>query len=170
MKKQESLVVQELGKFVQAFWLELPIATAKRFFGNGDETTLRKAGWKAYDAFVSLTNEATNMVYANPVVGALTGQTMERALQIQHMGSAATSALFGNLWPAVGLPTASEVAGLRTAIAALHKDLSQAVEAAEEEEEARSPMLAANSSEGLSLLRNGYLRRDDREDDEDAAA
>ncbi len=170
MKKQESQVVQELGKFVQAFWLELPLAAANRFFGNSDETPLRKAGWKAYDAFVSLANEATNMIYANPIVGSVTGQTMERALQIQHMGSAAASAFFGNLWPAVGLPTASEVAGLRTAIAALHEDLSQAVEAAEKEEQAQSPMLAVTSGEGLSLLRNGYFKRDDREDDEDAAA
>lgn len=170
MKKQESQVVQELGKFVQAFWLELPMAAANRFLGNGNETTLRKAGWKAYDAFVSLANEATNTIYANPVVGSLTGQTMERALQMQHMGSAAASAFFGNLWPAVGLPTASEVASLRKEIAALHEDLSQAVEVAEKEEQAQSPMLAATSSEQLSLLRNGYFKRYDREDDEDAAA
>jgi hypothetical protein len=170
MKKQESQVVRELGKFVQAFWLELPMAAANRFLGNGNETTLRKARWKAYDAFVSLANEATNTIYANPVVGALTGQTMEQALQIQHVGSAAASAFFGNLWPAVGLPTADAVAGLRNEIAALHEDLSQAVEATAEDEQAQSPMLAATSSEGLSLLRNGYLKRDEREDDEDAAA
>ena len=92
MKKQESQVVRELGKFVQAFWLELPIAAASRLLGKGDETTFRQAGWKAYDAFVGLANETTNLMYANPAVGALTGQTMERALQIQHMGSAAASA------------------------------------------------------------------------------
>src|ERR1700730_9311779 len=110
MKKQESAVAQELNKFVQAFWLELPMAAVNRIFGSSEESTLHKAGWKAYDAFVSLTNEATNMVYANPVVGSLTGQTMERALQIQHMGGAAASAFFGNL----GLPAASTIAELRT--------------------------------------------------------
>jgi len=168
MKKQESQVVQELSKFVQAFWLELPMAAADRFLGNGDEHTFRKAGWKAYDAFVSLANETTNLVYANPVVGSLTGETMERALQIQHMGSAAASAFFGNLWPAVGLPTAHEVAGLRREIAALHEEMSQAIEAAPEER-TEAPMFAA-AGEGLSLIRNGYHKRDEREDNEDAAA
>lgn len=169
MKQQESQVARELGKFVQAFWLELPIAAANRLLGNDDETTLRQAGWKAYDAFVGLANETTNLVYANPAVGALTGQTMERVLQIQHMGSAAAAAFFGNLWPAVGLPTANEVAGLRSEIAALHEELSQAVEAAAAEQ-AEAPQFAAPSGEGLSLLRNGYMKRDESEDDEDAAA
>ena len=169
MKKQESAVAQELDKFVQAFWLELPMAAANRIFGSSDESTLHKAGWKAYDAFVSLTNEATNMVYANPVVRSLTGQTMERALQIQHVGSAAASAFFGNLGPVLELPAASTIGELRTEIAALHEQLSQAVEAAEQEQPV-VPTFAATSSERLSLLRNGYLKRDDREDDEDAAA
>jgi hypothetical protein len=169
MKKQESAVAQELDKFVRAFWLELPMAAANRIFGSSDESILHKAGWKAYDAFVSLTNEATNVVYANPVVGSLTGQTMERALQIQHMGSTAAAAFFGNLGLALGLPAASTIAELRSEIAALHEQLSQAVEAAAQEQPV-VPTFAARSSEGLSLFRNGYLRRDDREDDEDAAA
>ena len=169
MKKQKSAVAQELDKFVQAFWLELPMAVANRIFGSSDESTLHKAGWKAYDAFVSLINEATNTVYANPVVGSLAGQTMERALQIQHLGSAAASAFFGNLGPALGLPAASTIAELRTEIAALHEQLGQAVEATEQEQPV-VPTFAAKSSEGLSLLRNGYLKRDDREEDEDAAA
>jgi hypothetical protein len=168
MKNQEAQMARELGKFVQAFWLELPLAAAHRLLRQGGETVLRKAGWKAYDAFVSLTNEATNLVYANPVVGSVTGQTMERVLQIQHMGSSAASAFFGNLWPAIGLPTAGQVVGLRTEIATLHEELNQAVAAAAEEQP-EAPRFAAASSEKLSLIRNGYLRRSERED-EDAAA
>ena len=169
MKKQESQVTQELSKFVQAFWLELPRAAADRLFGKGDQTVLRNAGWKAYDAFVSLTNEATNLVYANPVVGSVTGQTMERALRIQYVGSAAASAFFGNLWPAIGLPTAGQVAGLRSEVAALHEGLDQASAAAEEGRPA-APQFTAAASEKLSLIRNGSMRRDEREDDQDAAA
>ena len=170
MNKKESQVAQELGKFIQAFWLELPMAAASRMLGNGGETALRQAGWKAYDAFVSLTNEATNLIYANPVVGSLTGQTMERALRMRHIGSAATAAFFGNLWPAVGLPTANEVAALRAELAALHEEISQAVAAADQEEEPAAPMFAATTSEGLKLLRNGYLKHNGRGNDEDAAA
>lgn len=160
MNKRESQVAQELGKFVQAFWLELPMAAANRILGNGDDTTMSKARWKAYDAFVSLTNEATNLLYANPVMGSLTGPTMERALRMQHVGSAAASAFFGNLWPALGLPTANEVATLRTEIAALRGEIREAV----------APPAARTSGEERKLIRNGYMKQVGRGNDEDAAA
>jgi len=137
--------------------------------GNGDKHALRNAGWKAYDAFVSLANEATNLVYTNPAVGLLTGQTIERALQIQHIGSAAASAFFGNLWPALGLPAANEVAALRREITALHEELGEAV-AASREDLATAPRFAAAPNQAPGLFRRGYLTRDEREEDEDAAA
>jgi hypothetical protein len=159
MKKKESQVARELGKFVQAFWLELPMAAANRVFGNVDDGTVQEAGWKAYDAFVSLTNEATNQIYANPLMGALTGSTMERSLRMQRVGSAMASAFFGNLWPALGLPTANEVAGLRTEVAALRSEVREAL----------SPPVARAGDE-RKVIRNTNVTRIARRNDEDAAA
>ena len=59
---------------------------AQRVLGNGDENALSTASWKAYDAWVNLTNEAMNRVYENAAVGAVTGRTMESALRIQQVG------------------------------------------------------------------------------------
>src|SRR5579864_101670 len=99
MNNREPSIARELGKFIQAFWWELPMAAANQMLGNHDETALQRAGWKAYDAFVSLANEATNDMYANPLVASLTGRMMERAMRVQHVASAATAGLFGNLLP-----------------------------------------------------------------------
>lgn len=163
MNKKESSVARELGKFIQAFWQELPMAVANRILGNGDETALQQAGWKAYDAFVSLANETTNQIYANPVVGSLTGQAMERTMRVQHVASAATAGFFGNLWPALGLPTSNEIAALRTEVVKLRAELGAAVETAGDE-----PQTPASFTNGLKLVRNDALKR--YGSDEDAAA
>jgi hypothetical protein len=57
-------------------------------------------------------------------------------------------------------------------IAALHKDLSRAVKAAENKEQAKQavPRFAATTIEGPNDFCAGYLKRNHRADDEDAAA
>jgi len=169
MKKYESQVVREWGKFVQAFWLDLPKAAFGRLLGDKNEAAVNEAGWNAYDAFVGLANEATNLLYANPMIGAVTGQGIERALQAQRVTGAAASAFFGNLWPALGLPTADEVASLRSEVAALHADLSEAVAVSAEARPAAA-VSSPSAGERLSLIRNGYAKRGEREERENAAA
>jgi hypothetical protein len=159
MRKKEFEVARELGMFVQAFWLELPMAAANRVLGNVDDTTVQEAGWKAYDAFVSLTNEATNQLYANPLMATLTSSTMERSLRVQRVGSAMASAFFGNLWPALGLPTANEVSGLRTELAALRSEVREAL-----------PPPVAPDGDERKVIRNTNVTRIARRNDEDAAA
>jgi hypothetical protein len=83
MASTKSFLAQELSKFYQAAWLDLPAEAAKRLLGAGNEKELRKAGWKAYDAWISLANELTNLLYANRIVGQLTGRTTVSAL---HLG------------------------------------------------------------------------------------
>jgi hypothetical protein len=161
-------VLKELGRFVDAFWVGLPMAVAKRMV-NGTEDELRKAGWKAYDAWVNLTNEATNQLYASPATGAVTGRAMETALRAQQMGGALASALFGNLWPAVGLPTAHELTALRTEVASLRAELGQA---AGDNRQAEPPVQSANViyDDGLKLVRSGRRSRRETEEDQNAAA
>ncbi len=169
MSGKQSQVMQELGNFVQAFWLELPAAAANRILGKGDDKALSKAGWKAYDAFVSLANEATNQLYQDKTIGAVTGQAMETVLRTQHIGSALTSSFFGNLWPSIGLPTASEFASLRKEIAAVRTELAEALAPVEieDEPEARSYTL---TDDGVRIFSNGHGHSLKEEDDDDAAA
>jgi hypothetical protein len=167
MKEQDFQVGREFSKFVQAFWVELPLAAANRLWGEGSENTLRGAGWKAYDAFVSLANEATNLLYADRGFATLTGRTIEQTLQIQHMSGAAAAAFFGNLWPAVGLPTAKEVAGLRSELAAMREELGKAV-ATTVAERPEGPA-TAGSGQLRMAVRAGQPRRHERSDENAAA-
>ena len=49
MSPRKSQLVEELAKFSEALWIELPFAASMRLAGQGDENGLREAGWKAYD-------------------------------------------------------------------------------------------------------------------------
>ena len=167
MKQQDFQVAREFSKFARAFWVELPLAAANRLWGEGSETTLRGAGWKAYDAFVSLANEATNLLYADRGFATLTGRTIEQTLQIQHMSGAAASALFGNLWPAVGLPTANEIARLRSEVAAMRDELGQVL-ASSVVERSEGPATAASGKLRIAV-RGGQVRRHDNSDENAAA-
>jgi hypothetical protein len=165
MKDQQSRVVSEFGKFAQAFWVELPMEATKRLLSNdGNEDGVRKAGWKAYDAFVSLANETANMLYSNPLLGTLTGRTIEQTLRVQHMGRAATSGMLANMWSTLGLPTVDEISSLRTELKALHDEMSHAI--------GGDGPSRQTGSVGVQRTRfNGYPRPQRRtEDDENAAA
>jgi hypothetical protein len=119
-----SLLAQELSNFFEAAWLELPVETSSALFGVGDEKRLRQAGWKAYDAWISLVNELTNALYSNPIVGEATGRMMETVLRLRQIGGAMAAAFFGNLWPSIGLPTQSEIIALRDELLSLREELA----------------------------------------------
>jgi hypothetical protein len=158
MSKKQSQVTRELGKFAHALWLDLPMAMTQRLLGDSDENTLSTAGWKAYDAWVSLTNEATNQLYENPVVGAFTGRTMESALRLRQVSGTIASAFLNNLWPALGLPTADQVSRLRAEIASLQGVIEEVAVARNQ----NVPQAAAHRSaeEGLKLVRgHGHAQR-----------
>jgi hypothetical protein len=101
----------ELTKFYEAALLELPFAAVKRLFA-GDEQGFSDAGWKAYDSWLRLANEAANQLYANRAFGELAGRAFETALGLQRLNNALAPAFFGSLWHAPGLPTASSVEAL----------------------------------------------------------
>lgn len=166
MSGKRNQVAKELGKFVEAFWMELPKAAAKEVLGGATDE-INKAGWKAYDAWVSLANETTNQLYANPVLGAFTGSTTENVLRLQQIGNAAASAFFANLWPSVGLPTAQEVAALRAEITSLLSDLNEEVKT---EKRHASALYNGTNEDGLKLIRHARVRRREQKDGQDAAA
>jgi hypothetical protein len=114
----------ELSKFYRAAWFDLPAETAKRLLGADNEKELLNAGWKAYDAWISLANEVTNLLYSNRIVGQLTRRTMESTLQLGQIGSGLAWALFSNFWASVGLPTHSELVVMRDELFALREELA----------------------------------------------
>ena len=124
MAGTKSYLTQELTRFFEAVWLELPAVAGKVLLGLSDETELREAGWKAYYAGISLANELTNAVYSDRVFGEVTGQMMESALRVRQIGGAMAAASFANLWPSIGLPTHNEMIAVREELAALREELA----------------------------------------------
>ena len=120
-------VAEDLGKLFEAACVELPMAAAKRIFGNNDDKAVAEAGWKAYDSWVRLANDASNRMYASPTFGALAGRGIQAGLQVTRVVDAVASAVFGNLWPAIGLPTALDVQALRADVKALREELHAVV-------------------------------------------
>jgi hypothetical protein len=154
MSAKKSQLVEELTKFGEALWIELPFAAGMRLAGQSDEDGLREAAWKTYDAWIRLANEATNRVYASSLIGSISGRLMVTALQAKRVGDALTSAVFGNLWPAIGIPTASEILALREEVAGLRDEI-RASAAARDEWHTMRPQpgqRALSADEGLHVI------------------
>ncbi len=148
---------EQLGKLGEAM-VEMPFAAAKSMVaqnGQGGEQDLRQAGWKAYDAWVRLVNEAANGIYGSPEIGVSVRRSMEASLKWQRLGSAVTEAFFAALWPAVGLPTAAELTELRAEVGALRDDLAMARLEGAEVRAAEVPVAADQASDALTAMWNG---------------
>jgi hypothetical protein len=172
MSARKSLLVEELAKFSEALWIELPFAASMRLAGQGDENGLREAGWKTYDAWIRLANEATNRVYANPLVAGVSGRLIVTALQTKRVGDALTSAVFGNLWPAIGIPTASEIHALREEVASLRDEIRASAATRDERPTMRPQPVqrALSADEGLHLIWKSDGSRSGKGVKKDAAA
>lgn len=164
MSGKRSRIEKDLSDFIDAIWLELPSALLQRASGHdGDEAA--KAAWKAYDAWIGLANEAANRLYENRAFAALTGRAMESALRAQEIGKAAAGAFFGNLWPALGLPTSNEIAALREEVTQLREQI------AEKQMGQQPPSIHAKAHEdGLYLVRGHSQALRIAENKKDAAA
>jgi hypothetical protein len=155
MSVKQLQFVNDIVKFCEAAWFDLPLAAAGRITGRVDEKSLSAAGWKAYEAWVSLANEAANRLYANPAFGQATGRTFEAALRLQRVGDALTSAFFANFWPALGLPTQSQINALRDEVIALREQVANAP-AAQQSQPVQAPAEHPSApTEWPRALRNG---------------
>jgi hypothetical protein len=124
MPGTQSFLVQELTKFFGAAWFDLPVEAGKVLLGASDEKALRKAGWKVYDAWISVANELTNAAYSDPMVGGVLGQVMESGLRLRQIVGTIAAASLSNLWPSIGLPTHNEMAAVRDELLALREELA----------------------------------------------
>jgi hypothetical protein len=127
IKGEQPSLTSGLQNIAQAALLELPAAAFKRLLGGDNDREMYEAAWKAYDSTIGLTNDATNRLYTNETVGAIAGRTMEAIVGWQRFNNAVAGAFFAALWPAVGLPTATEVEGVRADIKTLREELREAV-------------------------------------------
>ena len=156
MSVKQLQLVDDVVKFWEAAWFDLPMAAAGRITGRVDEKSLSAAGWKAYEAWVNLANEAANRLYANPAFGRATGSTFETVLRLQRVGDALTSAFFANLWPAVGLPTQAQINTLRDEVIALREQVAHAPAAQQTRHPAHAPAEPPMApAEWPRALRNG---------------
>ena len=164
MSIKQSEVAEDLGKLFEAACVELPMAAAKRMFGDQKDNAVRDAGWKAYDSWVRLANDASNRMYANPTFGTLAGRGIQAGLQVTRVVDAVASAIFGNLWPAIGLPTALELQALRSDVKALREELrtvvAEAGRASANDESGDDAYAAARGAEAgnesAEIIWNGY--------------
>jgi hypothetical protein len=123
MKKELNTVVDFAFKFIDAAWVKLPGALTRQLTGDGSEQDVHEAGWKAYDAWVRWANEAVNRLYADRAFSEMAARTFETNLGFGRVAETFASAFFGNLLPAIGLPTASEVHSLRGELTSLREEL-----------------------------------------------
>lgn len=171
MSAKASPMLDDVAKLLTAAWIELPVAAAHSLMAKDGRAAVRQAGWKAYEAWVSLANDAANELYANRAFGEVVGRGLGAALQVRRVAGAAAAAVFGNLWPAIGLPTESAVAALRDDVISLRQEVrvlgaELGAERSEEDREGLDDYAAARDAEAQSaaaaMIWNGYRPKQPR--------
>ena len=114
---------KDLLTLYKALLIELPIAGTKASLGVAKENEVEEIAWKAYEAGVRLTNNATDALYRNPFVGDSVGRSLQGSLRMQKLTNSVSGAVFAALRSVAGLPGASEVQALRTELRDLRLEL-----------------------------------------------
>jgi hypothetical protein len=128
----------EILKLAQCLMPEPPTAKVKRMVANiagtGIDRQLHELGWKAYDTVIGAANNTTNRVFTSPAVGQVLGGAIDIMLRYQRFNAALAGAFFSALWPAVGLPSATEVEAIRGEVRAMRDEIRDAVAERESKE------------------------------------
>src|ERR1700735_48066 len=131
LNSTDSTFSDEILKLAQTLMTEPPTAKVKRMVAEiadkGLDRQLHEIGWKAYDTVIGAANNATNRVFTSPAVGNVLGGTIDIMLRWQRLNAAVAGAFFSALWPAVGLPSSTEIEGLRSDVRAMREELRDAV-------------------------------------------
>jgi hypothetical protein len=131
--------IDHLVTAAEAAFIDVPFAALKRMAGVGDEREVYAAGWKAYDALINSASEAINRLYTDERYLRFAGRTLDVTLGVYRLNTAVAGAFFATLWPAIGIPTAADVEGLREELHSLREEYSAARAAAAEERVERAP-------------------------------
>jgi hypothetical protein len=132
LNSNDSTFSDEILKLAQCLMPEPPTAKVRRMVAGivadkGIDRQLHELGWKAYDTAIGAANSATNRVFTSPTVGNVLGGAIDIMLRWQRLNTAVAGAFFSFLWPAVGLPSASEVEALRSDMRSMREELRDAV-------------------------------------------
>ena len=122
----------EILKLAQCLMPEPPTAKVKRMVAGivadkGIDRQLHEMGWKAYDTVIGAANNVTNSAFTSPAVGQVLGGAIDIMLRWQRLNAAVAGAFFSALWPAVGLPSATELEAVRRDVRAMREELRDAV-------------------------------------------
>ncbi|MGD1026592.1 hypothetical protein [Candidatus Binatus soli] len=113
------------------------------FSESGIDRQVHEIAWKAYDTAVGAANDVTNRLFTSPAVGNVLGGAIDIVLRWQRFNAAVAGAFFAALWPAVGLPSASDVEAIRIDVRSMREELRDAVA---ERDAVKSPAAARKSS------------------------
>jgi hypothetical protein len=131
LNSNDSTFSDEILKLAQCLMPEPPTSKVKRMVANiadkGIDRQLHELGWKAYDTVIGAANNTTNRVFTSPAVGQMLGGAIDIMLRYQRFNAAVAGAFFSALWPAVGLPSATEVEAMRGEVRAMREELRDAV-------------------------------------------
>ena len=131
LNSNDTTFSDEILKLAQCLMPEPPTSKVKRMVAdianNGIDRQLHELGWKAYDTVIGAANSATNTVFTSPTVGNVIGGAIDIMLRYQRFNVAVAGAFFTALWPAVGLPSATEVESIRRDVRVMREELRDAI-------------------------------------------
>src|ERR1700693_3455764 len=131
LNSNDTTFSDEILKLAQCLMPEPPTSKVKRMGADitnkGIDRQLHELGWKAYDTVIGAANSATNSVFTSPTVGNVIGGAIDIMLRSQRFNVAVAGAFFTALWPAVGLPSATEVESIRRDVRVMREELRDAI-------------------------------------------
>jgi hypothetical protein len=123
MSQPKSELKTSLLALAEAALIDLPAAVTLQAFKAETDGELYNAGWKAYEAVTGVVTALTNRAYSNRSLARAGVRVLENALKTQRVVDAFAGAFFSALWPSLGLPTASDIEGLRREVKALREEV-----------------------------------------------
>jgi len=111
LNSNDSSFSDEILTLAQCLMPEPPTAKVKRVIAESwIDRQVHEIACTAYDTVVGATNDVTNRLFTSPAVGNVLGDAIDIVLRWQRFNAVVAGAFFNALWPAVGLPAATEQA------------------------------------------------------------